>query len=153
MWHVSLSELCVSWRESITHRRQKYKLTELNQCQMIRPPLYTYMSVATGDSFISGDGADSAALRELLAIRTQTQDCGRRCILTPPLTYRVIHQLWDLGFVRLLLRYCSVCPILPGQVEIWQEWHRISAAMAESPSQSSQNVVSELMNYPVHCYL
>ena len=32
---------------------------------------------------------------------------------------RVRHQLTDLGLVHLLLKYCSICLILLGKVEIW----------------------------------
>ena len=44
---------------------------------------------------------------------------------------RVIHQLSNPTFVYLLMRYFSVCLILLGQVEIWQDGHSSSAAMAE----------------------
>ena len=43
--------------------------------------------------------------------------------------YSVRHQV--LGFIYLFMVYVSVCPILPGQVEIWRNGHSIRAAMVE----------------------
>ena len=62
-------------------------------------------------------------------------------------------QLRDIGFMYLLLRYCSVGPILIGLVEIWQDGHSSSAAMAES-SNLNQQIKGNLracLDNPVVC--
>ena len=44
-------------------------------------------------------------------------------------------HLVDLGFVSFLLRHCFVCPILLGQVGIWQNGQIIPVKMVETTSQ------------------
>ena len=43
----------------------------------------------------------------------------------------------DLGFVNLSLKYCSICPILLGQVDIWQIGHSTMGTMAENSKSKS----------------
>ena len=45
---------------------------------------------------------------------------------------------------------CSVCPILPVLVEIWQNGHHSSlAAMAEHPIFCQQKIISDVLAHPV----
>ena len=56
------------------------------------------------------------------------------------LYYRVDGHLADLGFVCFLPWYCFVCPILPGQVGVWQNGQITLAAKVETTkSQSIKN--------------
>ena len=51
----------------------------------------------------------------------------------------------------LLLRYCSVCPILLEQVEIWQDGsgHSSSAEMAGKTNLNQQKMILELVINPI----
>ena len=52
----------------------------------------------------------------------RSSNCSKSC--------RVWHQLCDLGFVYLLLKYCFICPILIGEMEMRQNGQR---AMVKTP--------------------
>ena len=56
--------------------------------------------------------------------------------------YRVFNHVIDLGFICFLQSYWFVCPIMLGQVEIWQNGQITLAAMVETnKSQSTKNNV------------
>ena len=48
-------------------------------------------------------------------------------------------HLVDIGFVCFLPRYCFVCPILLGQVGIWQNGQITLSAMVETTKSESTN--------------
>ena len=52
--------------------------------------------------------------------------------------YRASHYIWDLVCVYMWLSYCSVCPILLAQVEIWPDGHGSRVAIVKHPNLNRQ---------------
>ena len=74
----------------------------------------------------------ATSYKMLLKINSTTTSPSRVSVIVVCTLYRVRRKLADLGFVYLLLRYCALCPILLGQVDIWQNRHISLVAMAET---------------------
>ena len=99
----------------------------------------------------TGLGAHDAALRTNYAAgvwEAQGQHVAVACSVRDNfpwhiniITYRVDGHLVDLGFVCFLTRYCFVCHIPLGQVEIRQNEQITLAAMVETTKSCQQRIV------------
>ena len=59
------------------------------------------------------------------------------------------HQVSDLGWVAFDFGYSTVCPVLCGQMRVWQNGLSSWMRLVEHPNQISPTQVSEQMNHPV----